>query len=100
MTGLATQLWRGELALAHVVWRHAVAYALLVNLASDIPFYALIINQASALWIVLAFLAPMPYNIFVIVAVWRSAANYSGEQKWADLARIGSLTWIALLTIV
>ena len=100
MTRVATQLWRGDLPLAHVVWRHAVAYAFLVNVVLDIPFYALIINKAPALWIVLAFLAPMPYNIFVIVAVWRSAAKYSGAQKWADLARIGSLVWIALLTIV
>lgn len=100
MKRLATQLWRGDLPLAYVVWRHAVAYALVVNLAFDIPFYALIINQASALWIILAFLAPVPYNIFVIVAVWRSAANYPGEQKWADLARVGSLLWIVLLIIV
>ena len=48
--------------------------------------------------LVAAFLLPIPYNLLVGVAVWRSADRYQGPQRWADLARAASLVWLLVLT--
>jgi len=98
MTQLIKHLWAGEIPLRHVFWRYAVGYGLLANLVTHVLFLALISNDANILLLVLAFALSIPYNVFVLVAVWRSANLYSGPKPWADLARVATVIWVLLLT--
>jgi hypothetical protein len=41
----------------------------------------------------------MPYNIVVMVGVWRSFGRYQGERRWADLARIVTVAGMVLLSV-
>ena len=41
---------------------------------------------------------PVPYNIFMVVAVWRSADRYRGAKTWAELARVSTVIWMLALT--
>jgi hypothetical protein len=61
--------------------------------------FLLLVNDANMAWVALAFAIPIPYNLFVVVAVWRSAGRYPGPQKWADFARIGAVFWMIGLTL-
>ncbi|MFQ5775969.1 MAG: hypothetical protein ACE5GS_15720 [Kiloniellaceae bacterium] len=98
MTRLVKQLWAGEIPLGKAFWQYAIGYALLINLATHLAFLALLERDADTLLVVLAFAAPVPYNIFVAVAVWRSADRYPGRKTWAELARVGTVLWMIVLT--
>ncbi len=99
MTKLVKHLWAGEAPLRQAFWQYAVGYGLLLNIITPLAFLALIARDANTALIVLVFALPVPYNVFVAVAVWRSANRYPGSETWADLARIGTVIWMVVLTI-
>ena len=92
-------LWAGELPLRHAFWQYAVGYGLLINLVTSMAFLALLTNDANIALVALAFALPIPYNFVVAVAVWRSADRYSGPKTWADLASVGTVIWMVVLTL-
>ncbi len=93
------RLWAGDVPLKQAFWDYAVIYGLLVNLIADFVFFALLVNDANTALIVLAFALPIPYNVLVAVAVWRSAGCYPGPKKWAEWARVGTVIWMVVLTV-
>ncbi len=94
------QLWTGEIPLDRAFWLYAVVYGLLLNLVTHMAFFALLLNDANLVPVVLAFASSVPYNIFMVVAVWRSADRYRGPKRWAELARVGTVIWMLALTAV
>ena len=92
-------LWAGELPLRQAFWQYAVGYGLLINLVTSLAFLALITRDANTTLIALAFTLPIPYNVLITVAVWRSANCYPGPKTWADVARVGTVIWMIVLTI-
>ena len=92
-------LWAGELPLRQAFWQYAVGYGLLINLGTSMAFLALLTNDANIALVALAFALPIPYNFVVAVAVWRSADRYSGPKTWADLASVGTVIWMVVLTL-
>ena len=48
---------------------------------------------------ILGYALSVPYNILVTVGVWRSAERYTGEHKWADLARIVTIADMIFLSV-
>lgn len=99
MAGLVKRLWAGDVPLRQAFWDYAVFWGLLLNLATHAVFFALLLNDANSVLVALAFALPIPYNILVIVAVWRSAGRYAGSKKWADLARVTTIFWMTGLTL-
>ena len=99
MMALAKALWGGRCPLQDAFWQYAVLYGLLLNLVTHLVFFILFATDANMVLVVLAFVAPVPYNIFVVVAVWRSAARYPGSKTWADMARLGVVIWMAGLSL-
>jgi hypothetical protein len=91
---LAT-LWAGEVPLGEVFWTYAVAGGLLVNAVGTVLCLWALSVGASLLFIYLPMAAPIPYNLFMLVAVWRSAARYTGPRERADLARAAIILWTA-----
>jgi hypothetical protein len=88
-------LWAGEVPLGEVFWTYAVAGGLLVNAIGTILYLWALSAGASLLFIYLPMAAPIPYNIFMLIAVWRSAARYAGPRERADLARAAIILWTA-----
>ncbi|MGE5147806.1 MAG: hypothetical protein ACM3N5_13725 [Candidatus Eiseniibacteriota bacterium] len=91
---LAT-LWSGEAPLGEVFWTYAVAGGLLVNAIGTTLYLWALSAGASLVLIYLPMLAPIPYNLFMLVAVWRSAARYTGPRERAELARAAIILWTA-----
>ena len=91
-------LWLGHVPLDIAFWRFAVIYGLVLNAATSILFLVLVTGGASTASLVAAFLLPIPYNILMIVAVWRSAGRYQGPRRWVDWSRFATVLWMVVLT--
>jgi hypothetical protein len=95
---LIKQLWAGEIPLGLAFWRYTVVYGLLLNLVTHALFFALLVKDADTIPVVLAFVLPIPYNILMIVAVWRSADRYPGPKSSAEAARAAAVLWMVALS--
>ena len=97
---LVSELWNGRLPLARIFWEFAVAYGTILNLVTTLAaFAAFSRNWPAAIGLVLFFL-PAPYNLLMVVGVWRSARHYSGPAIWSTLARALILVWATAATFM
>lgn len=80
-------------------WNWAIFGGLLVNISSSVLFLILI-TLDEPLWAFIAgYSFSVPYNIIATIGVWRSADRYDGDPRWAHIARIVTLAFMALLTV-
>jgi hypothetical protein len=93
------RLWRGEVGLARVFWDYAIIYGSLANLITTGGAFAALTADLPAWLAVAIFFLPLPYNVLIVVAVWRSAGRYAGPPMWARLARIAVIVWAAIATL-
>lgn len=93
-------LWRGEIPLAKSFWEYAILYGTLLNLIATIAAFGVLAAGGSILLAGAVYLLPLPYNLTVIVGVWRSAAVYPGDRRWADWARVAVVVWAALAVLL
>jgi hypothetical protein len=93
-------LWKGQLPLGQAFWEYAVIYAALVNLFATMATFAVVAADLPGALAVGAFLLPIPYIVVAVVGVWRSAANYTGPQHWAKLARGAAVLWGGLMALI
>ncbi len=93
------RLWQGELALENAFWNWAVFGGLIVNVVSSALFLFLIMADRPISGLIAGYAFSVPYNIIVSVGVWRSAERYSGERRWADLARIVTVFGMVVLSV-
>jgi hypothetical protein len=98
MIGRMRRLWRGEEPLGRAFWLYAVLYGTLANTITTIGMFAAVVANAPAWLAVLIHFLATPYNLFVVVAVWRSAERYRGPHHWAVLARICVIVWALTAT--
>lgn len=97
---LIAQLWQGELALRRVFWDYAIIYGTLLNLATSFAAFGIIAAGWPLLLAIVVFVLPLPYNLLIVVGVWRSAARYRGPIIWAKLARGAVVIWAILATAI
>ncbi len=100
MANKLKSLWAGDVPLQEAFWWYAATCGVLANLVTSGLFLILIIEDVSPWWLVPAFLLPVPYNIFVTVAVWRSAEKFRGDPQWAGLARAATIAGMTALTLL
>jgi hypothetical protein len=94
------RIWRGDVPLSHVFWNYTIIYGSLGNLFTTIAALGMLVADFPTALVLLIFLLPLPYNALVVIGVWRSAANYSGPERWANLARVVVVAWATLATVV
>ncbi len=94
------RLWRGETPLAEAFWSYAILGGLALNVTATLAAYALFTTAAPLALGLLVYALPIPYNLFVMVAVWRSADNYQGPRQWADLARVAVAAWTVAVCVL
>ena len=92
-------LSRGELPLGEAFWTWTVLGGLLVNISTSIAFLVLIIADLPWLALFLGYGLSVPYNILVLVGVWKSAAHFDGPTAHANLARGASLVLMVVLSL-
>ena len=93
------RLWNGELPLDEAFWNYAVAGGLVVNLFTSLAFMGLVAVDQPLLAFVVGYCVSVPYNLVVVVGVWRAAARYRGDPARASLLRAVTLAGMTLLTV-
>jgi hypothetical protein len=93
-------LWHGRAPLGRVFWEYAIVYGSLANLVTTLLALAAFANDLSAAVGLAIFLLPVPYNLLMVVAVWKSASRYRGPAMRATLARALIVVWALFCSFV
>ena len=88
--------WRGEAPLGTVFWDDMLIAGSALNLGLTRLAMALASADAPDAVAALAFFAPLPANLFLVAAVWRSAAR--SRPLVAAAARGAALFWLVVAT--
>lgn len=92
------RLWWAEVPLVTVFWRDMAVIGTIVNVAAiGVAVLVAALGSATAVGLVI-FMAPTPYNIFLVAAVWRRADREQGDWAWP--ARVGAVVWLLLAFMV
>lgn len=97
---LLADLWAGRVPLADAFWSYTVFWGFIINLAATLASLALVVGEAPNGAVVAAHVAPIPWNVLVLVAVWRSAGRAPIAPGWVAVARAFTLAWVAVLSLV
>jgi len=90
--------WQGRVPLERLFWRDMLLVATLISAVSTGLALTLLALKLP-LWLVMAVhLAPVPYNIFLTLAVWRTAEKVGGLGAW--LTMLGSALWLVATVVV
>lgn len=93
------RLWRGDVPLVDAFWHWALFGGLLINGVTTMLFFVLIMQDRPVLAWIVGFGIAIPYNILATVGVWRAADRYTGEPKWADIAKGVTIVGMLLLSL-
>src|SRR4051794_37638043 len=94
------EFWRGGLPLGRAFWLWGILGGGLVDLLTTLLALTLVVAGAPTWLIVLAFLAHVPWNLVLLVGVWRSAGRPEVGRDTAQLARLAILGWVVLLSVL
>jgi hypothetical protein len=90
--------WRGEVPLGVVFWRDMIGVGTALNILSAMIALLLLAAEAGTPIVLLAYFAPVPWNLFLFFSVWRSASNTGGQH--ASLAKAMAAAWVLLVTMI
>jgi hypothetical protein len=91
--GFVMRRWRGEIALRTLFWRDMLAIGTVINLlASFLALMAAAQGVDIRVAVALHF-APLPYNLFLCMVVWRA------PNRTAFTSAIAA-AWLAVMMIV
>lgn len=91
-------LWRGEVPLSQAIWRDMACVGTALNIVAMGGAFLAVALGASTLTGIAIHLLPVPYNIFLVASVWRSAEREPADRAWA--ARIGSVAWLLVAFVI
>lgn len=88
--------WRGEAPLGAVFWDDMLLLGTGVNVAATLAAMALVAGGVPGALAAATFFLPAPFNLFLLVAVWRSAAP--APAGTATAARVAAALWFVVAT--
>ncbi|MBZ9695782.1 hypothetical protein FJ872_28230 [Mesorhizobium sp. B2-5-9] len=90
--------WLGEVPIDRLFWRDMMLVGTAINIGSSAAALILL-GLKMPLGLVLAVhFAPVPYSIFLALAVWRTADKAGGAK--ASLFMLGSALWLIATIVV
>jgi len=96
--GFLAARWNGRVPLSRLFFMDMLLVGSILNLASTFASL-MVLGFKLPLWLSLAVYAlPIPFNIFLTAAVWRSAAMLAPRSAGAYKA--GALLWLLLATLL
>lgn len=64
--------WHGQVPLTVLLWRDMLGVGTLVNLVATVLALALLVQGGHPALALALHFAPLPYNVFLFTALWRS----------------------------
>lgn len=90
--------WRRQVPLGLLFWRDMILVGSAVNLAFAFAGLMALGFKADTAVAIAIFHAPLPYNLFLLGAVWRTAER--ADVAKASSARLGALMWLIATVVV
>jgi hypothetical protein len=94
------EFWLGDVPLGRAFWLWGIVGGGVVSLF--VTLFALMLLAAGApAWLaVLVFAAHIPWNLILLVGVWRSAGRPEVSRAHSNLVRLVILLWVVVLSLV
>jgi len=96
--GFLTSRWQRQVPLGTLFWRDMVLAGSAINLAAAFAGLMALGLKAGLPVALLVFHLPLPYNIFIAAAVWRTADLM--EPGAASSARAGAAIWLLAMLFI
>ena len=90
--------WRGSVPLGQLFWKDMLIYGTTINVAAALLGLLLFAWDAPTALAATVYFAPLPYNVFLFAALWKSSAV--ADETWALLTRIAGLLWLMAVTVI
>lgn len=85
--------WSGRVPLAQLLWRDMIGVGTLINLVATLLALIAVTQDAPAVLAAGLHFAPLPYNLFLFGALWRTP----GRNEFA----LGlATTWLIIMTVI
>lgn len=88
----------GEVSLGQALFYEMLLIGTMLNIAIGLCAFAMIAADLPIWLPILVFLSPQPYNIVLLMSVWRSATLIPG--RGSDMARMVAVLWFVLMIFV
>ncbi|MEO5758035.1 MAG: hypothetical protein ABIQ51_14395 [Mesorhizobium sp.] len=90
--------WQGQVPLDWLFWRDLVLVGTAINIASSVAALILLGLKMPLALVLAVHFAPVPYNVFLTFAVWRTAEKVTGAK--ASMMTLGATLWLILTVVV
>jgi hypothetical protein len=87
------QRWQGRIGWTTLFWRDLLLIGTSLNVLMTGTALALLSQDAPMHWVLLAHLSPLPYNLLIVSALWRSPRRPSVVVAF-------SVGWLLLFVVV
>lgn len=92
-SGFFASRWNSEVELHLLLWRDVLFVGTLVNLVAGLAAFIMLTQNVAPIWALSVHLAPVPYNVFLLMSVWRS-------KQCTPLVSLIATIWFVLVLIV
>jgi hypothetical protein len=90
--------WQCLVPLDRLFWRDLAGVGTGINIASSVAALILLGLKLPLAVVLAVHFSPVPYNIFLTLAVWRTAEKAGGAK--ASAMMLGSALWLVLTAVV
>ena len=94
------EFWRGNFPLGRALWLWGILGGGIVSLFSTLFALALFAAEAPAWPAIVVFAAYIPWNLVLLVGVWRSAEQGGVSREIAYGDRLLILAWVIALSVL
>jgi hypothetical protein len=95
-----TEFWRGEVPLGRAFWIWGILGGGAISLASSVLALAIIAGGGPGWLAMIAFGAHVPWNLVLLVGVWRSSDRPEVRKEMAQMARLTIVVWVLALAVL
>jgi hypothetical protein len=89
--------WRGERPLSALFWRDMMLWGSLINIAATIAG-ALLLGFKAPAWLAVAIhFSPVPWNLFLLASVWRTADRLGPARAFGW--QLAATAWFLAATV-
>ena len=92
--------WRGEVPLGRAFWLWGIIGGGIVSLASSLLALAILANGGPGWLGLIVFAAHVPWNLVLLVGVWRSSDRPEVRKEMAQMARLTFVIWVLALSVI
>lgn len=96
--GFFTARWRGQVPLERLFWHDLILIGTTVNVAATLVSLGLLAAKVPLAVALAVHFAPLPYNLFLAFAVWRTAEARGGPM--AFVYQMAALVWLVVAILI